>query len=609
MATEASGCINTPLGKVCSPDRGSSLADAMDYASYLTELAKVIKDKPALLAYDLYNEPFWLIWDNGRNMDKKKDSVCQYVSLWYDAINGEDPNHLVTLGGTDFNDVLYWDTGVMKIDFVSVHTYPYPDDNNITPANSAILREDIINQFHFYTEALGKPWIIGETGFSASDETCLANKIWGDEADQVNYFSEILSAVRDCGGSGFSWWLFQDIHWYCVDNTVCTPTCSYCRICDNNDPLSVVGDIDQNYFGLQKYTDPDPLTGQYSTADLKSAAQVSIDFDEGNGVPALAPCDAPTSFYYDPSHFSTLNTNTSTYLTGRIEDQDGNAISSAVIIAQNWLYTIDPTPLPDDEERHHQYIHTFSNDNTLGNNFTVIPYTPFNPNDPRIVYLKASAVGASKVELGGWGSDVAMNQNVGAIILDKMTLDYDSQIDNVVISTSSLKTDYLAWNSLKITNATINSGVTSELVARNEISIMPNFNAEYGSDVHIYLYETFSDCDDYTGFLRMTGPDADNSQSTLTSNQKQIKLSFQKSISKLNIKPNPSSGKYSVKIDSETDIKTMNLIIRNTLGEEMIKKEFAGFEYEIDLSNFINGIYFLELFNNEQKFNEILVKN
>jgi len=53
----------------------------------------------------------------------------------------------------------------------------------------------------------------------------------------------------------------------------------------------------------------------------------------------------------------------------------------------------------------------------------------------------------------------------------------------------------------------------------------------------------------------------------------------------------------------------MLTVIRNTLGQEIVKRTFTGNEYEIDLGNNINGIYFLELFNNEQKFNEILVKN
>lgn len=609
LASEASGCYDNQGSEVCFPDRGSSLTDAMDYASYLSELAKVLKDKPALLAYDLYNEPIWEVWQTGRNMDKDKKTICEYVGLWYDAVKAQDPNHLITLGGWDFSDVFNWDTGVMKLDFVSIHIYPGPDENG-NLANSPILKEAIINQFHWFTEELGKPWIIGETGFSATDESCLANVIWGDESDQENYLTEILPAVRDCGGSGFSWWLFQEIHWYCVENTICTPTCSYCRVCDSFDPWSVVGDKNQNYFGLQKYSDPDPSTGLYSSSDLKSAAQVSIDFDESNGVPTLAPCDAPTSFYYDPNHFSTLNTNTSSYLTGRIEDQDGNAISNAAILAQNYLYTDlkDPS-IPYDDEPIFSWVHTYTNHNTTGNNFTIIPYSPFNPNDLRIVYIKASSVGASKVELGNWNSVVAMNSNLGTLSLNKINFDYDSEIDNIVISTSSLKTNYQAWNTLKLTNTTINTGVTSELVARNEIIIMPNFNAEYGSDVHIYLDETFVDCDDYTGFLRITGPDAGNSQGYLSSQQNQIKLQFQEPTFKFYIQPNPSSGKYKIIIDSEINFKTRNVVIRNTIGEEVMKEEFAGFEFEIDLSNFINGIYFLELFNGEQQFNEKLIKN
>ncbi len=523
LASEASGCYTNSQGsQICYTDRGSSLTEATDYALYLSELAKVLKDKPALLAYDLYNEPIWKVWETGRNMDKKKDTICEYVGLWYDAIKAQDPNHLITLGGWDFSDVFNWDTGVMKLDFVSIHIYPGPDViGNL--ANSPIIREAIINQFHWFTEELGKPWIIGETGFGASDELCLSTVLDGNEADQSDYMSGVLPAVRDCGGSGFSWWLFQDINWYCDANNLCNPTCTACTKCQ---PTYDNRAINQNYFGLQKYTDPDPITGQYSQADLKSAAQVSIDFDEGNGLPTLSPCDAPTPFYYDPSQFSMLNTNTSSYLTGRIEDQDGNAISNAVILAQNYLYTdLKILSDPNDDKPIFSWVHTYTNHNTAGNNFTIIPYS-YDPNDLKIVYLKATAVGASKVELGTWNSVVAMSPNLGTLVLNKIEFDYDTQVDNIVISTSSLKTNYHAWNSLVVTNSTINSGVTSEIVARNEININPSFTAELGSDVHIYLDETFPECIDYTGFLRTFNPESENPQGYLSSNQQQINYHF-----------------------------------------------------------------------------------
>jgi hypothetical protein len=123
------------------------------------------------------------------------------------------------------------------------------------------------------------------------------------------------------------------------------------------------------------------------------------------------------------------------------------------------------------------------------------------------------------------------------------------------------------------------------------------------------LDETFADCNDYNGFLRVTKPVTIVSNDNNLSNQHQLKLVFKKTISNIEIGPNPSSGRYRIIIDSAIEIKNMNLVIRNTIGQVLLKKEFDGFEYEIDLSDFINGIYFLELFVDEQKFNEKLIKN
>jgi len=136
------------------PEMGSSPSDAADYAAYLSALATVLKNKPALLAYDLYNEPNYQIFNLDKSMHIPKQTVCDYVGQWYDAIKTADPNHLVTIGGTDMGDVEDWDPSVMKIDFVSMHPYPMAPDQNFLTETLPIRTEKMLNMISWFSSAL-----------------------------------------------------------------------------------------------------------------------------------------------------------------------------------------------------------------------------------------------------------------------------------------------------------------------------------------------------------------------------------------------------------------------------------------------------------------------
>ena len=603
------------------PDRGSSLADAQDYAAFLGQLANAIKNKPALLAYDLYNEPNYSWYLPGRNMDKNKQTVCDYFALWYDAIKAADPNHLITIGGTDYSDVFHWDTGVMKLDFVSVHYYP--------ERNKPYETERLINQHHWFTEALGKPWIVGETGFAASDESCLIPYLDGDNAAQLSFMQAILLGVRDCGGSGFSIWEFQDKHWYCVPDAVCNPTCANCDnwggFCGFDFDLNqfttasiaaASNNILGNYHSLLAYGDPDPVTGLYDPAIDRPAAAFTAAFNAGNGTPAPAPCTAPTAYYYDPYHQGDFNTNTGSYVTGFIQDQDGNPMPNAAVMALNWLKTIDNTPWDQsdfDFSYEHSWIYTFANYNTSGTNFTVIPYTPNHPADPRIVFMTISAAGASKQELGQpypW-TDAAMNPNAGTVVLNKTNFDYDGVVSNVTITPVSDKKNYSGWNTLAAYNVTVQSGVTgSNWAARTEVNLHDGFHAMSGSEAHIFTGETFADCADYTGYLRTAPRNAGSAGAENESGN--IELAFipaAETKPAAEIIPNPTSGIFTIKTLHANDKGLTTVSVKNMMGKRLREITFSGADYIMDMSREPRGIYIIEINNNENIFFKKLVIN
>ncbi|MCO6481308.1 MAG: cellulase family glycosylhydrolase, partial [Flavobacteriales bacterium] len=110
-----------------------------DYANYLAHLATALQGHPALLAYDLFNEPQFNsleyqqcanpVLGEDRICGEKwhKEDICAFTDQWYSAIKQHDPDHLVTLGGLGLYELEVWDMGALHLDFYSLHIYPYAD--------------------------------------------------------------------------------------------------------------------------------------------------------------------------------------------------------------------------------------------------------------------------------------------------------------------------------------------------------------------------------------------------------------------------------------------------------------------------------------------------
>jgi len=471
------------------PEMGSSDSDAADYSAYLSALAYTLKDKTALMAYDLYNEPSFLYWSSAKTMNKPKETICQYVSQWYDAIKTVDKNHLITIGGIDVYDAVAWDPGVMKIDFVSMHIYPYKDIY-VAP-NSTLATEIVVNQIKWATNAYQKPWIIGETGFITANDKCLIPALWGNVNEQYNYVSAILPALRDCGASGFSWWNFQDVHYYCIPDVICYPTCKFCynepgydvpgldshSWCGKTSKLGpfdpvflqeTINNVPGNFFGLLGYGDPNNSDGKYSSTFNKepTSSYIKNFLNLSTGV-----CPSTTN-YYNPKGFPTSSE--SRY--GTVLDTRGIPIKDAVIIAHT-NKTVNPTRKDD------YNIFTFSNS---AGYFILNP-----PPGESITNMLITAIGAEK-------KSRTFPINNGEIFrLNKVNINFDEIINSVIVNPPT-KEYFKGWNTLTVSNLIINAGASVDIKARSEIHVLPEMQANFGSSVHIYCAQTFSDCSDFT---------------------------------------------------------------------------------------------------------------
>ncbi len=192
---------------------------ANDYAVYLSKLASELASYPALLAYDLFNEPIYndmyYGFPNGVQTEWKKQDICAFERQWYDAIKPtNDPNHLVTIGCASTDEVFYWDMGNLKLDFFSLHNYPNYN-KFIYPSNIQQSIQDGMDKFknimYWMSQVCPIPWIVGETGFSADDYTNDPDHLDGDpnhhippfmygsETQQQQFAQQSLDDVRNAG--------------------------------------------------------------------------------------------------------------------------------------------------------------------------------------------------------------------------------------------------------------------------------------------------------------------------------------------------------------------------------------------------------------------------
>lgn len=96
------------------------------FKNYLKEIATQLKNEPYLVAIDFFNEPSYT--QEHVKMDKMQ--VKNLMQGWYDAvrIEGDNPNILMTIGGSPPAYQGSWDPAIMPIDFMSYHFYARKDN-------------------------------------------------------------------------------------------------------------------------------------------------------------------------------------------------------------------------------------------------------------------------------------------------------------------------------------------------------------------------------------------------------------------------------------------------------------------------------------------------
>lgn len=154
------------------------------WQSYTQGLLRTLADLPALWAIDFMNEPLYFDPEPKR---EKTDAV-RLVSEWRHWVRTYAPHLLFTIATAEPIEVFEWDPSILPIDFIEMHTY-HP------------LR--VQSEMWWYSHYCNKPWMIGETGLPADNDSVPYS--W-----QESFFYETYYYANIFGAIGYGWWEFQD---------------------------------------------------------------------------------------------------------------------------------------------------------------------------------------------------------------------------------------------------------------------------------------------------------------------------------------------------------------------------------------------------------------
>lgn len=162
-----------------------SINDFTNTHAHLDAVITRVKSHPALLAYDIKNEPD-LDFEN-----RGKTNVMSWLKVMMRMLKEKDPDHPVTIGWSDSEVASELSAGV---DFVSFHYY---EDASSFETAFGSLKDEVKN----------KPIVLTEYGMSSYSG--LWNFWSGSEEKQLKYHQAIQDAISTQGLSSLSWTLYD----------------------------------------------------------------------------------------------------------------------------------------------------------------------------------------------------------------------------------------------------------------------------------------------------------------------------------------------------------------------------------------------------------------
>ena len=249
------------------------------YCVYLDSVTRHYSTNKTVMAYVVYMEPGYK-WTTNPDHNNDKLMISNWSRKWYHIIKKNAPHQLVTYGLDGVNNVLFWDPSALTYDFLSMHFYG-TSDNPIISANT------VATSFKWMNDNVQDVWVLGETGFSGTVDTCHNDPQVGTEIAQYHYADKTMQKSLDCDCKGYAWWQYQEVNW------------SNCR---------------SNHFGIVKH---------YPNENLKIVHSLFPEYSSREQRPQ---CDRPPFYYKNPNHDHAN-------ISGLVKDEHSNPIKDAYVVA------------------------------------------------------------------------------------------------------------------------------------------------------------------------------------------------------------------------------------------------------------------------------------
>ncbi len=271
------------------------------YCVYLDSVTRHYSTNKTVMAYVVYMEPGYK-WKTSPDYNNDKLMISNWSRKWYYIIKRNAPHQLVTYGMDGLNNVLFWDPSALTYDFLSVHFYGSSDN----PIISSI---SVAAYFKWMNDNMVDVWVLGETGFSGTTDTCNAESQVGTEIAQYHYANRTMQKSLDCGCKGYAWWQYQEVKW---------------------------GNCRSDHYGIVKH---------YPNEDLKTVHSLFPEYSSREPRPQ---CDYPPYYYNIPNH-KRLN------ISGTVKDESSNPIKDALVIAWSNTYKTEYSTFTDSQGNYSIY--------------------------------------------------------------------------------------------------------------------------------------------------------------------------------------------------------------------------------------------------------------
>ena len=271
------------------------------YCVYLDSVSRHYSNNKTVMAYVVFAEPGYK-WKTTQDKNNDKLLISNWSRKWYYIIKKNAPHQLVTYGLDGVNNVLFWDPSALTYDFLSLHFYG-TSDNPIISANT------VATSFKWMNDNVEDVWVLGETGFSGTTDSCNADPQVGTEIAQYHYADRTMQKSLDCGCKGYAWWQYQEVKW---------------------------GNCRSEYFGIAKH---------YPNEVLKTIHSLFPEYSSRGPRPQ---CDRPPRYYNIPD-YQYPN------IRGVVQDEYSNPIKDAFVETWSSSYKTKYSTFTDNQGKYTIY--------------------------------------------------------------------------------------------------------------------------------------------------------------------------------------------------------------------------------------------------------------